>query len=115
MNPEFRELFEIKQDDKENNLPAHEDVKKHIIIRLAVFILGSIVFFIGMSQAKGWDALGWLFFMMIFHAVWLLFIIIEAVILQGNGKSKLRNVNLIFTGVLLLIYGIGAALLFGGT
>jgi len=115
MNRELRELFEIKQDEEKNIQPADQNVKNHILIRLAALIFGSIVFFIAMTQAKGWDVLGYLFFMMIFHAVWLLFIIIEMAILQSNEKLKLRNVNLTFTLILLLIYGIGAAVILGGS
>ncbi|GEN69671.1 MULTISPECIES: hypothetical protein [Chryseobacterium] len=115
MNRELRELFEIKQDEEKSIQPTGQNVKKHILIRLAVLIFGSVAFLIAMSQAKGWDVLGYLFLMMIFHAVWLLFIIIEMVILQGSEKLKLRNVNLIFTLVLLLIYGIGSAVVFSGS
>lgn len=115
MSPELRELFEIKQNEENNKQPVSQNVTNHIVIRLAVIVFGSIIFLIAMSQAEGWGGLIFVFSMMIFHALWLLFIIIEAVILQGNGKFKLRNVNLIFTGTLLLLYSIGAALLFGGS
>ncbi|NIF04970.1 hypothetical protein F3J23_05900 [Chryseobacterium sp. Tr-659] len=113
MNPELRELFEIKQDDENNNKPVRQNVGTHIGIRLAVIILGTIGFFIGMIQAKGWGALGIAFFMMIFHALWLLFIIIETAVLQSNGKFKLRNVNLIFIAILLFIYALGALIFLG--
>ncbi|AZA83875.1 hypothetical protein C1637_13415 [Chryseobacterium lactis] len=114
MNPELRELFEIKQEDGNKKPITDHNVKKHIVIRLAVLVSGSIVFFIGMNEAKGWDGLGWFFFMMIFHALWLLFIIIEAVVLQGNGKTKLRDINVIFSIALIVLYAIGAALFLGG-
>ncbi|PKF75905.1 hypothetical protein [Chryseobacterium sp. PMSZPI] len=113
MNPELRELFEIKQDDEKNNQPTNQNVTTHIITRLALIIFGTLGFVIAMTQAKGWDALGYFFFMMIFHAVWLLFIIIETIFLQGSGKVKLRNVNLVFISVLLIIYGIGSGVFLG--
>ncbi|WP_300689937.1 hypothetical protein [Chryseobacterium sp.] len=115
MSPELRELFEIKQDEETNKQPNNQNAINHILIRLAVIISGTIVFVIAMSRAKGWDGLAYLIFMMAFHGLWFLFIVIETVVLENKGKSRLRNVNLIFIGVLLLIYGIGAALLFGGS
>lgn len=106
MNPELRELFEIKQDEEKNKKPSHQNIWKHILIRLSVVVLGTIVFFIIMSKASGWGAFGFAVYMLIFHVLWLLFIFIEAIVLQSNEKYQLRNVNFIFIGILLLIYGI---------
>ncbi|MET3037824.1 hypothetical protein ABXT08_17130 [Chryseobacterium sp. NRRL B-14859] len=113
MNSELRELFEIKEDEEKPNKPVSQNVGAHVVIRLAVIVLATIAFFFAMSQAQGWGALGIALYMVMFHALWLLFIIIETVVLQSNGKLKLRNVNLIFIGVLLFIYGIGAIMIFG--
>lgn len=115
MNSELRELFEIKQEDenKKTGQPVRQNVAGHILIRLGFIIAGTIFFGIIISNSKGWDGIGLLFLMIIFHAVWLLFIIIEAVILQSRNKLVLRNINLIFILILLLIYGIGGIFLFG--
>ncbi|MDR2236977.1 MAG: hypothetical protein LBE92_12720 [Chryseobacterium sp.] len=115
MDPELRELFELKDDNNEkgDRKPPEQNVLRHATIRLAVFIAGTIVFGIAMSQAKGWGALGILMYMMIFHAVCLLFIIIETPILKSNNKPALANVNIIFIVILLLIYGISAISIFG--
>ncbi|WP_061084683.1 hypothetical protein [Chryseobacterium indologenes] len=115
MSPELRELFEIKQGNEKKAEPGGQNVTRHILIRLAVLIFGTVVFAIAMSQAKGWDGLAYLIFMMIFHGLWFLFIIIEATVLQSKDKLALRNVNLIFAGSILMIYGIAAALFFGGS
>lgn len=112
MSPELRELFEINEEKKKNNLPARQNVTAHVLIRLAVLIFGTIAFSIAMSLASGWGVLGVAIYMVIFHSLWLLFIIIEAIVLQSNEKLKLRNVNLIFSGTLLLIYGIAAIMIF---
>lgn len=111
MSPELRELFEIKQDDKKSNRPVNQNVLLHVFIRLGIVILGTIGFAIAMSQASGWGAYGYLFYMLIFHGLWLLFLIIETIVLQNNEKHKLRNVNFILIGILLLIYGIGFSLI----
>lgn len=74
-------------------------------------IIGTLTFAIVINVAKGWDGLALL--MAAFHAVWLLFIIVEAVILQNRKKFMLRNINLIFVVILLLIYGVGGIFLFG--
>lgn len=112
MNPELRELFEIKQDDNKSSRPVvKQNVLIHVFIRLGVIILGTIGFGIAASNASGWGALGYAFYMMIFHALWLLFLIIETIVLQSSGKYKLRNANSILIGILLLIYGIGFSLI----
>ncbi|WP_185288612.1 hypothetical protein [Chryseobacterium lactis] len=111
MNPELRELFEIKQDDEKNSRPVNQNILIHIFIRLGVIILGTIGFGIAASNASGWGALGYAFYMMIFHALWLLFLIIETIVLQSSEKYRLRNVNFILIGALLLIYGIGFSLI----
>ena len=111
MNPELRELFEIKQDDEKNSRPVNQNILIHVFIRLGVIILGTIGFGIAASKENGWGVLGYVFYMMIFHGLWLLFLIIETIVLQSSEKYKLRNVNFIFIGVLLLIYGIGFSLI----
>lgn len=112
MNPELRELFEIKQDDRKNSRPVvKQNVLLHVFIRLGIVILGTVIFSIAMSQASGWGAYGYLFYMLIFHGLWLTFLIIETIVLQSSGKYKLRNANSILIGILLLIYGIGFSLI----
>ncbi|WP_223607690.1 hypothetical protein [Chryseobacterium sp. OSA05B] len=115
MNQELKELFEIKQEDKEKKVsqPTDQNVTNHILIRLAVMIIGTLGFGIAVNESQGWEGLALLIFMAIFHGVWLLYIIIEAVILQNKKKFILRNINLIFILILLLIYGIGGIFLFG--
>ncbi|MFP3831591.1 hypothetical protein [Chryseobacterium sp. SIMBA_028] len=112
MSPELRTLFEIKEEKKKNNPPARQNVGTHVLIRLAVLILGTIAFSIAMSLASGWAILGIAIYIVIFHSVWFLFILIEAIVLQSNEKLKLRNANLILSGILLLIYGIAAIMIF---
>ncbi|KXH84489.1 hypothetical protein [Chryseobacterium kwangjuense] len=115
MSPELRELFEIKQEaeSKKTGQPASQNVANHLLIRLGIIIAGTIAFGVAISESKGWDGLGLLILMAAFHAVWLLFIIIETAILQSRNKFVLRNINLIFILILLLIYGIGGIFLFG--
>ncbi|MCT2564230.1 hypothetical protein [Chryseobacterium herbae] len=117
MNKELRELFEIKQEDKEKKVsqPTDQNIKNHILIRLAVVIIGTLgfVFLININESQGWEVVALLIFMAIFHAIWLLYIIIEAMILQSKKEFILRNINLVFILILLLIYGIGGIFLFG--
>lgn len=118
MNSELKELFEIKQDDVKKKIskpdPGDQNVKKHITNRLAVFIFGTICFVIAVNAGKGgWEAIAFLIFMAIFHAIWLLFIIIETVVLHNRKKFILRNINLIFILVLLSTYFISGIFLFG--
>lgn len=112
MSPELRELFEIKEEKKKNNPPARQNVGTHVSIRLTIIILGTIAFFIAMSEASGWGVLGVAIYMVIFHSLWFLFILIEAIVLQSIEKLKLRNANLTLSGILLLIYGIAAIMIF---
>lgn len=111
MSPELRELFEIRQDEEKSSRPVRQNVLIHVFIRLGMIILGTIGFGIAASKANGWGALGYAFYMMIFHALWILFLIIETIVLQSSEKYRLRNVNFILIGVLLLIYGIGFSLI----
>lgn len=117
MSPELRELFEIKQEDgnRKTSTPADQNVKKHLTTRLAVFILGTICFIIAINAGGkgGWEEIAFLIFMALFHAAWLLFIIIEIVILQTRKKLILRNINLVFIVILVLTYFISGIFLFG--
>ncbi|MDP9959894.1 hypothetical protein [Chryseobacterium lathyri] len=118
MNSELKELFEIKQEDKgkekKTGKITDQNVKKHIATRLAVFILGTICFVIAIIEGKGgWEEVAFLILMAIFHAIWLLFIIIEAVVLHSKKKLALRDTNLIFILVLVLTYCISGIFLFG--
>ncbi|REC76359.1 hypothetical protein DRF60_13400 [Chryseobacterium elymi] len=118
MNSELKELFEIKQEDKDKDKkiskPTDQNIKKHITTRLAVFILGTICFVIAIMEGKGvWEEIAFLIYMALFHAIWLLFIIIEALVLHCNKKLTLRNTNLIFILVLVLTYFISGIFLFG--
>ncbi len=40
MNPELRDLFEIKQNEEKSRQPSQQNVWRHIIIRLAVIVPG---------------------------------------------------------------------------
>ncbi|KFF21819.1 hypothetical protein [Chryseobacterium sp. JM1] len=115
MSPELRKLFEIKQEDEEKKIsqPTDQNVKNHILIRLAVLITGTLGFAFLINGAEGWGAVALVIFMAIFHGIWLLYIIIETMILQSKKKFILRNINLVFILILLLIYGIGSIFLFG--
>ncbi|WP_106917564.1 hypothetical protein [Chryseobacterium aurantiacum] len=112
MSPELRELFEIKEEKKKNNPPARQNVTNHVLIRLVVLIFGTIAFSFAMSEASGWAVLGVAIYMVAFHSLWFLFILIETIVLQSNEKLKLRNANLTLSGILLLIYGIAAIMIF---
>lgn len=109
MNPELRELFEIKE-EPEQRKPAQQNVILHVIIRLGILLAGSLLFLVMMIQAKGWDGLGFLVYAMIFHFAWFVFLVIETLILESRNKSKLRNVNLIFISLFLIFYGVIAVL-----
>lgn len=116
MNSELRELFEIKQEDQNKKIsqpPSDQNMIDHMIVRLAVIIIVTLVFGIAINEAKGWDGLALLMLMAVFHTVCLIFMIVEAVILHNRKKFILRNVNLVFILILLLIYGIGGIFLVG--
>ncbi|MDR6923619.1 MULTISPECIES: hypothetical protein [Chryseobacterium] len=108
MDPELKELFELKDEKEETGTPKipEQNVIKHVLIRLAVLIVGTIGFGIAMSQEQGWGVMGYLLFMMAFHAIWAIFMIIEALVLQSNKKLILRNTNFALIAGLLFIYGL---------
>ena len=107
MDKELKELFEIKEDEKILVSEEKQDTRKHILIRLGILIAGTIGFIVIILNSNGWDVLGYLIFMFAFHAVWLVGILIETFILHINKKYILRNTNLIFTAVMLVLYCIG--------
>ncbi|KFF01547.1 hypothetical protein [Chryseobacterium luteum] len=112
MDKELRNLFEIKEDDKINVSENKQNILKHILIRLAIFIAGTIGFTAVIFSVSGWDVLGYLIIMFAFHVVWFVCILIEALILHVNGKYILRNANLIFSVVILILYCIAYIAIF---
>ncbi|WP_143754162.1 hypothetical protein [Chryseobacterium sp. 52] len=107
MDKDLKELFEIKEYDKIEVSEKKPNIVKHILIRLAIFMVGTIGFTMVILSARGWDVLGYLIIMFAFHAIWFVCILIEALILHINKKYILRNTNLIFSAVALVFYGIG--------
>ncbi|MGK6340882.1 hypothetical protein ACMGDK_01505 [Chryseobacterium sp. DT-3] len=113
MDHELKELFEIKEDDNKVFVSEEKpNIVKHILIRLAILIAGTIGFIVVVFNANGWDVLGYLIFMFAFHAVWFVCILIEAFILNINKKYILRNTNLICTAVILVLYCIAYIAIF---
>ncbi|MGC5743685.1 hypothetical protein [Chryseobacterium sp. NFX27] len=112
MNNELRELFEIKEDDKISVSEKKQNILKHVLIRLAIFIAGTAGFTAVIVSANGWDVLGYLIIMFAFHGVWFVGILIETFILHINGKYILRNANLIFLAVVLTLYCIAYIAIF---
>lgn len=112
MNNELRELFEIKEDVKISVSEKKQNVMHHILIRLAIFIAGTIGFTAVIFSSNGWDVLGYLIIMFAFHVVWFVSILIEALILHINKKYILSNANLIFSAVILILYGIAYIAIF---
>ena len=108
MDPELKELFELKDEKEETGIPKtpEQNVVKHILIRIAVLIAGTIGFGIAMGEERGWGVLGYLLFMMVFHALWAIIMLIEALVLQSNNKLILRNTNFGLIVSLLFIYGL---------
>ncbi|MDQ0064548.1 hypothetical protein [Chryseobacterium lathyri] len=105
MDNELRELFEIKEDDHIIFVSEEKpNIAKHILIRLAIFIAGTIGFAAVILSASGWDVLGYLIIMFAFHIIWFIGILIETFILHINKKYILRNANLIFLAVVLILY-----------
>lgn len=113
MDNELRELLEIKEDDHTIFVSEEKpNIVKHVLIRLAIMIAGTIGFTVVVLNASGWDVLGYLIFMFAFHAVWFVCILIEAFVLHINKKYILRNTNLILTAVVLILYCIGYIAIF---
>lgn len=113
MDNELRELFEIKEDDHTIFVSEKKpNTAKHILIRLAIFIAGTIGFTAVIFNANGWDVLGYLIIMFAFHAIWFFCILIEALILHINNKYILRNANLKFSAVVLILYCIAYIAIF---
>ncbi|MCT2406585.1 hypothetical protein NZD88_03325 [Chryseobacterium antibioticum] len=104
MDNELRELFEIKEDHKIKVSEEKPNIAKHILIRLAIFIAGTIGFTAVIFSSGGWDVIGYLIIMFGFHVIWFVYILIETFILYINKKYILRNVNLIFSAVVLILY-----------
>lgn len=112
MDNELRELFEIKEDHKIKVSEKKQNVLQHILIRLAIFIAGTIGFTAVILSVSGWDVLGYLIIMFVFHVVWFVCILFETFILHINEKYILRNANLIFLAVVLILYGIAYIAIF---
>lgn len=108
MDPELKELFELKDEKEETGIPKtpEQNVVKHVLIRLAVLIAGTVGFGIAMNDEYGLGAVGYLLFMLVFHVLWAVIMIIEALVLQSNNKLILRNTNLGLIVGLLFIYGL---------
>ncbi|KPE50738.1 hypothetical protein [Chryseobacterium indologenes] len=108
MNPELKELFELKDEKEETGVPKtpEQNVVKHVLIRLSVLIAGTVGFGIAMHDEYGLGAVGYLLFMMAFHALWAIIMFIEALVLQSNKKLILRNTNFVLIAGLLFMYGL---------
>lgn len=104
MNPEIRELLEIKSDNEDKITQSNQNVLIHTLIRLGVLVVITIGIINAADLGRGSDIFGYLLSIVIFHGVWFIYIIIETIILNSNKKAKLRNVNLIFIGIILLVY-----------
>mgnify|MGYP001087764424 CR=1 FL=1 len=104
MDKELRELFEIKEDEKILVSEEKPNIAKHILIRLSIFIAGTIGFTVIILNSSGWDVLGYLIFMFAFHVIWFIGILIETFILHINKKYILQNTNLIFLAAVVIFY-----------
>lgn len=101
---EIDELLEINSEENTTLLPSGQNVFKHIGIRIGIilFIIGSFFCYAEYGDLGTNDTLGLALAGAIVFLAWLLFLVIEALVLHFNKKPVLRNTNLIIVGGLVL-------------
>ena len=104
------EIFDLLEiNDPEDNFNPNEKGQnwvKHFLIRVIsiVFIIGAIIIISEIQNLGMNDNLAILLGCILIFFIWLLFIIIEAIILQVRKKTILRNTNLAIIGLAIMLF-----------
>ena len=97
------EIHAPENDFKQSN--SDENWIKHLLIRVfsIIGIIGGILILTELENFGTNDSLAILLGCVAIFFIWLLFIIVEAIVLQVRNKPLLRNVNLIIIGSTIVL------------
>lgn len=109
---EIYDLLEINTPENDFRPEQYQNWGKHLLIRVfsIIGIIGGILILTEFKNYGMNDSIAILLGCVVIFALWLLFIIIETIVLQVKKKPVLRNVNLAIIGFVIL-----SILLFIGT
>lgn len=113
------ELLEIAPEVPEIK-PGKENVQRHVAIRAGIML--AVIIFILLDVGLGWNigehgsyaGLGAIFCGLIFFGLWLVFLLIESIVMHANQKPSLRNADLYTVLAGIITAGLVFAVVFGG-
>lgn len=105
---EINELFNLKESNSPvNTLPDDENVFKHILMRLGVFLAtAALLTIVALIIDEDYAIIGALIIGVGLFFILLLFLLIESFILYSNKKKILGITNLIILSFLVVIGGL---------
>ncbi|GAQ48388.1 hypothetical protein [Flavobacterium psychrophilum] len=106
INNDINDLLEINPEKRINQ--KNQNIVKHVLIRAGVAVLSLliIVLYLDRCDLGMYGFLALFYIMGSFLLLWIIFLLIEALILHNNKKPLLRNANLIMILTLvILVFG----------
>lgn len=106
INNDINDLLEINPEKRINQ--KNQNIVKHVLIRAGVAVLSLliIVLYLDRCDLGMYGFLALFYIMGSFLLLWMIFLLIEALILHNNKKPLLRNANLIMILTLvILVFG----------
>ncbi|EKT4549870.1 hypothetical protein JE952_001491 [Flavobacterium psychrophilum] len=111
INNDINDLLEINPEKRINQ--KNQNIVKHVLIRAGVAVLSLLIIVLYLDRCDldrcdlGMYGFLALFYIMgSFLLLWMIFLLIEALILHNNKKPLLRNANLIMILTLvILVFG----------
>ncbi|HHT8814723.1 conserved membrane hypothetical protein [Flavobacterium psychrophilum] len=106
INNDINDLLEINPEKRINQ--KNQNIVKHVLIRAGVAVLSLliIVLYLDRCDLGMYGFLALFYIMGSFLLLWMIFLLIEALILHNNNKPLLRNANLIMILTLvILVFG----------
>ncbi|EKT4502083.1 hypothetical protein AAIP31_001753 [Flavobacterium psychrophilum] len=106
INNDINDLLEINPEKRINQ--KNQNIVKHVLIRAGVAVLSLLIIALYLDRCDlGMYGFLALFYIMgSFLLLWIIFLLIEALILHNNKKPLLRNANLIMILTLvILVFG----------
>ncbi|SNB22394.1 conserved membrane hypothetical protein [Flavobacterium psychrophilum] len=106
INNDINDLLEINPEKRINQ--KNQNIVKHVLIRAGVAVLSLliIVLYLDRCDLGMYGFLALFYIMGSFLLLWIIFLLIEALILHNNKNPLLRNANLIMILTLvILVFG----------
>ncbi|SNA80820.1 conserved membrane hypothetical protein [Flavobacterium psychrophilum] len=106
INNDINDLLEINPEKRINQ--KNQNIVKHVLIRAGVAVLSLliIVLYLDRCDLGMYGFLALFYIMGSFLLLWMIFLLIEALILHNNKNPLLRNANLIMILTLvILVFG----------